>query len=84
MSILRNKMHALHEAQQRFTVMKRNVIEEKNFESYSPPVVLKQFRAPKQKVFILLYVWQIYYSDPSPRSFHLPLEYGSRYKLSMP
>ena len=84
MSILRNKMHALHEAQQCFTVTKRNVIEEQNFESYSPPEVLKQFRAPKQNVFILLYVWQIYYSDSSPRSFHLPFEYGSRYKLSMP
>ena len=49
-----------------------------------PPEVLKQFRAPKQNVFILLYVWQIYYSDPSPRSLHLPLEYGSRFKLSRP
>ena len=34
MSILRNKMHALHEARQCFTVMKRNVMEERNFEIY--------------------------------------------------
>ena len=36
MSILRNKMHALHEAQQRFTVMKRNVIEEKILKAILP------------------------------------------------
>ena len=74
MSILRNKMHALHEAQQCFTVMKRNVKEEQNFESYSPEVLKL-----RNKMFLFFcmsgkYIIQIHPQDPFTSHLNMVLD----------